>query len=147
VIAGDGRDDDKQKLHKLVENSGILNQTKFVGYIEGKEKMKLLSEASVFLIASRWETFGRTAIEAMAVGVPVVSFDIPGLKWIPDVYVKKIHLNDTIAYQEAVIELLKSEEKNKVFGLHAREFAKTFSWSDSAEKYSEFLREVIEKKV
>ncbi|MDP8023914.1 MAG: glycogen/starch synthase [Nitrososphaeria archaeon] len=36
--------------------------------------------ASVFTVSSRWEPFGLTAIESMALGTPVVAFAVGGLK-------------------------------------------------------------------
>jgi|GEM_PF-2482447 glycosyltransferase involved in cell wall biosynthesis len=47
-------------------------------WLPHKEFLKKLAESSIFLFTSRTETFGRTVLEALSLGVPVVSFDIPG---------------------------------------------------------------------
>ena len=39
---------------------------------------ELLSRSHVLIFPSRWEVFGRVALESLACGTPVVAFDIPG---------------------------------------------------------------------
>src|SRR5207248_5476187 len=51
------------------------DQVKYVGPVNMKEKIRLLSRAQGFLNAIEWEEpFGMVMIEAMALGCPVISF-------------------------------------------------------------------------
>ena len=47
-------------------------------YLPRAEFYRLLSGAHLLLFPSRWESFGRVVLDALAVGTPVVCFDIPG---------------------------------------------------------------------
>src|SRR5207237_5611538 len=51
------------------------DQVKYVGPVNMKEKIRLLSRAQGFLNPLQWEEpFGMVMIEAMALGCPVISF-------------------------------------------------------------------------
>lgn len=51
---------------------------KFWGYKHGQELVQLYSNADVFVMPSRTETFGNVIIEALACGLPVAAYPAPG---------------------------------------------------------------------
>ena len=51
---------------------------KFMGPKFGEELARLLSAADVFVFPSRRDTFGLVMLEAMACGVPVAAYPVPG---------------------------------------------------------------------
>ncbi|MBV8784932.1 MAG: glycosyltransferase family 1 protein [Gammaproteobacteria bacterium] len=53
-------------------------QALFTGYRFGSELAELLASADVLVFPSRTDTFGLTMIEALACGVPVAAFPVPG---------------------------------------------------------------------
>jgi len=69
-----GNDDEEvlPGLHDQVKALGLDARVKFLGYTSGQEKWRLLSEASLFVLPSISENFGIAALEAMAVGCPVI---------------------------------------------------------------------------
>jgi len=69
----------KGELLKLAENLGISDKLLFLDYIEELEY--IYNAARMFVLASTYEPFGMTAIEAMACGTPVVVTDKGGLKY------------------------------------------------------------------
>ncbi len=52
----------------------------FVGEITDEEKLKLMSHAQAFIMASGDEDFGIVPVEAMGVGTPVIAYKSGGLK-------------------------------------------------------------------
>lgn len=77
LIAGQGslREELKAKAKAL----GVVNHVRFLGFIPVREAVDFLRLLDVFVLPSRWETFGLAAAEAMAVGVPAVVANVGGL--------------------------------------------------------------------
>ena len=67
----------KQELVRLAERLGLQGAVEFVGYTD--QLREIYKQASVVVVASFEETFGLTALEAMAAGRPVVASAIPGI--------------------------------------------------------------------
>lgn len=76
-IAGSGPD--RTKLAALLKSRGLSERVDWLGRLDGSAKWEVLRRASLVLMPSRFETFGLVALEALAVGTPVVAFDIPPL--------------------------------------------------------------------
>ncbi|NJD76809.1 MAG: glycosyltransferase family 4 protein [Candidatus Methanoperedens sp.] len=75
VIAGDGVE--KKELEKLVGDMDIKDRIIFMGYI--KDMLRFYRLIDCLVIPSRSESFGLSAIEGQASGVPVIASDIKGL--------------------------------------------------------------------
>lgn len=70
IIAGDGPAAAVNKLKSLADS---ISNIYFIGFIHGEEKANLLASCDIFCNPSPHETFGRTVVEAMASGIPVVT--------------------------------------------------------------------------
>lgn len=75
VVIGDGPD--RKEVESLCQDLGVYHLFHFLGFCPDIES--ILPSLDVLLIPSRYEPFGLTALEALAVGVPVVGFDVRGL--------------------------------------------------------------------
>lgn len=76
TIIGDG--EQKAPLQMLARHLQLEGRVRFAGYVE--DPHSLLSESDIFLMPSRFEGFGLALVEAMAVGLPSVVSDLPGIK-------------------------------------------------------------------
>lgn len=77
VIAGDGPDLSALK-QRAVELA--LADVSFLGFVAGEEKLNCLREASIFCFPSYSEGMPLAVLEALAMGLPVVSSDVGGLR-------------------------------------------------------------------
>jgi len=66
----------ERRLHRLVEDLGLDDAVEFTG--ERSDVETVLQGVDVLLVPSWEEPFGRTVIEGMATGIPVVSTDKGG---------------------------------------------------------------------
>lgn len=72
IIAGDGPVDAVNQLKRLAQQ---VSDVHFTGFIHGEMKSNLIASCDIFCSPSPYETFGRTIVEAMASGIPIVSVD------------------------------------------------------------------------
>jgi len=75
-IAGDGPS--KQHLEALAKELGISDQVKFLGFLTELQVIDELQMADLFVLPSFVEGLPVSAMEAMAVGVPVIATNIAG---------------------------------------------------------------------
>ncbi len=74
---GDGPD--RSELELLASSLGIGSQTTFLGRLPESETLEEVSKAGVFVLPSFWEGLPVAIMEAMALGVPVVTSRIAGV--------------------------------------------------------------------
>jgi N-acetyl-alpha-D-glucosaminyl L-malate synthase BshA len=75
IMVGDGPD--RHKAEQWAREQGMQDCVVFVGSV--KEPQEILAAADLFLLPSESESFGLAALEAMALGVPVISSNTGGL--------------------------------------------------------------------
>jgi glycosyltransferase involved in cell wall biosynthesis len=75
-IVGDGDAARRRALMSMAEASGVADRVTFHGFLE--DPYPLIQSSSVLLVCSRHEGFGRTAVEAMLCGRPVIGANSGG---------------------------------------------------------------------
>ncbi|ASJ54630.1 glycosyl transferase family 1 [Brevibacillus formosus] len=78
LIAGRGPMQDEWKL--LVHQMGLSEQVRFLGFVDDGRRNELFALADVAVFPSLYEPFGIVALEAMALGTPVLVADTGGLR-------------------------------------------------------------------
>ena len=103
-----GQGSKKDCLNKLINQLGLSHMIKL--FPSTKELTKIMNEASLFVLPSRFEGFGMVIIEAMASGLPVIAFDCP----VGPRNIIRDGLNGVLV-EEANIEQLANELKQLAF--------------------------------
>jgi glycosyltransferase involved in cell wall biosynthesis len=73
VILGDG--EDREALQALVSELGLDDSVELTGHVNNP--YPFMAAATVFVLSSRWEGLPTVLLEALALGVPIVSTDCP----------------------------------------------------------------------
>lgn len=77
LIIGDGPD--RERLERLAGELGLDGRVRFAGPLPRDEVIKALASAQAAVLSSDWENFPHAAVEALAVGTPLVATAVGGV--------------------------------------------------------------------
>ncbi|MFZ9582288.1 MAG: N-acetyl-alpha-D-glucosaminyl L-malate synthase BshA [Crocinitomicaceae bacterium] len=140
LMVGDGPD--RFACEQLCRSLGLCDRIIFLGKL--RETRLVLELADVFILPSESESFGLAALEAMAVGVPVVSSDTGGL---PEVNIHGVSgflsaVGDVAGMANYTLELL-SPERKLAYKENALKRAKAFSIDTIVPRYEAIYMSLI----
>lgn len=141
MMVGEGPE--KIKAIQYVKEKNLQDQVLFLG--NSNEIDKILCFSDLFLLPSEKESFGLSALEAMAHGVPIISSDAGGL---PEVnlhektgFISKI--GDTQDMVQNALSLLENEEKHQTFKKQAQHHAEKFNLETIVNQYETIYADAI----
>lgn len=141
ILIGDGPD--RSECERYSRELGIFEDIKFMGKQDAL--VEILSVGDIFIIPSQSESFGLSALEAMACGVPVISSSVGGL---PELnlhgetgYIAEIGDVDRMA--KYTIELLTNQKRYDILSTNARKRAEDFSEEKIVPMYEKFYEKII----
>jgi glycosyltransferase involved in cell wall biosynthesis len=77
VVVGDG--EERRALERTAAELGVASRTRFLGARPRGEVLGVLCSADVAVLPSAWENFPHAAVEALAMGTPVVATAVGGV--------------------------------------------------------------------
>lgn len=137
---------DHEYLNEVLKLTEQLNlKVQIFDNVPEEKKIELLSQSWVYLITSMKEGWGISVIEANAHGVPVVGYNVPGLRdSIKSGYsgflVEDGNMEDLV---NKIILLIENPKLRKKLSHNAKKWAKQFSWDRSAEEFGGILERVV----
>lgn len=142
VIAGEGPAE--SKLRREVTTLGLTHNVLFVGYLErGAELPACYCAGDAFVFASRTETQGLVLLEAMALGVPVVSTAVMGTR---DILAAgrgcRVAEDDPVAFAATLRGVLTDKALRMRLSSEAKQHAQDLSAPQMARQMLDFYREV-----
>jgi glycosyltransferase involved in cell wall biosynthesis len=142
VVVGDGPDEGKMRAD--VHRRGLDEHVRFRGRVDGSEKYELIAQAHAVLMPSRWETFGMVAAEALAVGVPVVAFDVGPLGEVIGDTARLVPPFDARAFAHEVVRLLEQGGRDADLRARRRAAARGYDWDALAVAQERVYLQVVE---
>lgn len=141
LLVGDGPE--RYNIELMCRELGVCNRVVSVGKI--RDAANLMKISDLFLLPSQTESFGLAALEAMAVGVPVISSNTGG---IPEVnkhgfsgFLSNVGGLEDMANN--ALSLLKESEKLKQFKKQAKEQAAKFDIDQILPVYEDLYKKVV----
>lgn len=132
------------ELEQMVDQARLVNRVRLVGWVD--QPAKRLTQAGFFVLSSRYEGFPVSLLEAMACGLPVVSFDCEsGPREIVrhDIDGLLVAPGNVDALAGAMQKLMEQEPLRQRLGTSAREVTSRFSQPAFYERWERVLTEVI----
>lgn len=121
-IAGQGSSYDE--LIRLAKTLNIEHVINWMGLISQEDVIFTLNNSHIAVLPSYRESFGVSAVEAQACGIPVIISDVEGLKEATNPGITSIVFSagDYRGLAEAIIELYYDKDKRFRMGYEARRF-------------------------
>ena len=141
ILIGDGPD--RSQCEMLTRELNLQDSVRFLG--KQVELVELLSAADLFLMPSQSESFGLSALEAMACGVPVISSSVGGL---PELQLHGqtgfiAEFGDVDRMARYAVDLLSNPAKHKNFSEAARLRAVEFDSVRIIGQYEQYYERIL----
>jgi len=126
-----------KKLSEIREVLGIHTSVKFIGRKTQKELPVYYNAADLMVMPSHYESFGITAVEAMACGVPVITTDVTGVSKLID----KKHANlitsanNPIMLAKRITALLCDKNEYEKVSKDVSEHVRDLNWGNAADQF------------
>lgn len=136
-IVGEGKD--REELTDFVEKNELSKSVELVG--NTKDMSKYYEEAEIFCLSSRFEGFGMVLIEALAFGLPVVSFDceVGPAEILEDTGSILVPINDTKQFSQSLIKLMNNDERRKTISVKSKEKAEIYQPENIIKQWIELI--------
>lgn len=140
VMIGDGplMNDVREKIKDLKLEKNI----KLLGYIfDGPEKYKIFQQSKIVVHPALYDSGGMAAAEAMAFGLPGISFDLEALKTYYPEGMIKVPIGDRNNFALAIVALLKDNKMYKKIQQEASKIIyENWSWDSLSNMVEQIIR-------
>ena len=145
IIVGDGKE--RERVQSYAESLPSAVNITFTGF--RNDRLQILSKLDMFVMTSSMEGIPRCIMEAIAMGVPVVAYDIPGV----DQVVKHeesgllAEYGDKEKLESAWQRLLDNEEYAISLAENGRKFINdVYSGQRMADEYTDLFYEILHER-
>ncbi len=143
LLVGDGPE--RYRLEKLCRELGLCDRVIFLGKV--RDTQHVLEISDLFVLPSETESFGLAALEAMAMGVPVISSNTGG---IPEVNIHgetgfTSEVGDVEDMAKNALHILKDDETLEVFRQKALDRSQSFDVETIVQRYENVYNRLLKK--
>lgn len=149
IVGGDPwKDTLDYEMARLQELRQSLEVTDLVTFLGSKKQADLpdyYAAAEMVVMPSHYESFGLVALEAMAMGTPVIASEVGGLAFLVKDGENGFHVpsRDPEALAERIFTLLTDRGCREQLGRAARQHAQKYSWSIIVDKMIGVYQELL----
>jgi glycosyltransferase involved in cell wall biosynthesis len=123
---GGGAEHYQSKLKSMLEENGLEESFKLLGFLEKSEVYNILKSAKVFLCTDHENGWGLAVCEAMSAGLPVVAYDIDIFGGVYKQGFLSAPLFNTDKFAQKLIKLLENDKERQKLAREAVEQASEF---------------------
>lgn len=149
IIGGDpwseDPDDEITRLQEIGRDLGVMDMVTFLGAKDQDILPDYYAAAEMVVMPSHYESFGMVALEAMAMGTPVIASEVGGLAFLVQDGVNGFHVpsRDPEALAERIYTLLDDDNCRKRLGQQAHQNALRYSWPLIVDRVFKVYSEVV----
>lgn len=140
IIGGDpwaeNPDAEMRRLLDMRDELGLNDLVTFLGAKDQNILPNFYAAAEMVVMPSHYESFGMVALEAMAMGTPVIASEVGGLAHLVQDGINGFHIpsGNAEALAHRIYDLLVDDSCRLLLGIQAREVAKQYEWGRIAQE-------------
>jgi glycosyltransferase involved in cell wall biosynthesis len=142
VIVG-GKGWGKDNIYSIIEQLSISKHVKVLGYLSDEELASVYHQSHLFVMPSLYEGFGLPLLEAMSMGVPVVTSNISSLPEIVGDNAVIVDPNNVESIKDGIEKVLIDNELRNQLSKAGLDRAKLFSWKGAAKETLAVFEEAL----
>jgi len=129
-------DNEMVRLQDLRQSLGVTEIVTFLGPKVQDDLPEYYAAAEMVVMPSHYESFGLVALEAMAMGTPVIASEVGGLAFLVRDGIDGFHVpsRNPEALAERIFSILTDRSCREQLGMAARAHAQEYSWSIIVDK-------------
>lgn len=138
VIVGNVKD----SMQPHIQILGLEKNVHFAGFVSEEEKFRLMKSSRVFLMPSRYESWGTVIAEALASGLPVVAYELDAYRPIFGNLLYYIKPFDANAFKKAAMDLVQKSRKSVQLldQMQLAKFCQETTWTAAGGRFLNALR-------
>lgn len=138
-----GTGSERKALGKLSRKLNIEDRVIFYEYVDNEKLYEFYSRADLFVHPARWpEPLGRTIIEAMNFGLPLIVSDIGGPRWISKGASLIFKSGDVVDLSKKILTVYENKRLTLKLSKNALKRAYKFNYEKIIHKFIEMYRRV-----
>lgn len=143
-MVGPDKDGSLNKIKDLAKQLGVFDSVTFTGVLPKEQWHQLSEDFDIFINTTNIDNMPVSVMEAMALGLPIVSTNVGGLPYLIENNVNGLltPVNDEKKMVEALVTLLQDPEMSAVLCKNAREKAERFDERAVKIKWNKLLEDV-----
>jgi glycosyltransferase involved in cell wall biosynthesis len=126
-----------------VRETGMENRIIFTGFISEKELDSLFRMADFLIYPSLYEGFGIPVLEAMKMGLPVITSNTTAMPEVAGGAAYLVDPNNIEEMTSAMSELLQNKQRQEEMIEKGLERARSYTWQNVSESYLKLYQEII----
>ncbi|WP_057936004.1 glycosyltransferase family 4 protein [Algoriphagus resistens] len=140
-MVGPDKDGSLEKVQNEANALGIAGQVKFTGVLSKEEWIKLSVDYDIFLNTTDYDNTPVSVMEAMALGMCVISTKVGGIPYLFEDGVEglMVDLENDERFSDYALKLLASPELSKSISLNARLKSESWDWQVVKKLWVELL--------
>ncbi len=129
-MVGPDKDGSQLECQKLVLENGLGSAVEFTGKLSKEDWIQLSDQFDIFINTTNFDNMPVSVIEAMALGLPVISTNVGGIPYL----IKNgengllVEANDVEGFVRSIEGLIISPDVASRLSERSRKFAEQFSW-------------------
>lgn len=139
-MVGPAMDDSFEQIQEEVKKRGLESSVEFTGVLSKEDWHKKSEDFDIFINTTNFDNTPVSVMEAMALGLPIVSTNVGGMPYLIEdgkdgILVEK---ENAKAMTKAIVSLLSNPSEE--IAINARKKAESFAWRNVKKKWFEIMK-------